>query len=139
MARGSALLAGLGLQNKYSMAVYAFGLVVGPPPEPRAAGLREALDLARRRARRSSIFLPNVVWNVRHGWPFLEFLRNIRASGRDVVLAPLEYVGHQVFNMNPASLPLWLAGLGWLFFSTRGRAFRPLGQGLPGDPRLLHR
>jgi hypothetical protein len=43
------------------------------------------------------------------------------------VLAPFEYVAHQVFNANPASLPLWLAGLGWLLLARRGRAFRPLG------------
>ena len=68
-----------------------------------------------------------MIWNVQHGWPFLELMRNIRASGRDVVLGPVEYVLRQVLNMNPANLPVWLAGLGWLLFSTRGRAFRPLG------------
>jgi 4-amino-4-deoxy-L-arabinose transferase-like glycosyltransferase len=119
-------LCGLGLENKYSMAVYAFALVVGVllSPERRAFAkpwiwLGGVLALL--------IFLPNLVWNVRHGWPFFELMRNIRASGRDVVLGPVEYVLRQILNMNPANLPVWLAGLGWLFASARGRAFRPLG------------
>jgi len=123
---GFGLLAGFGLQNKYSMAVYAFGLVVGVllSPERRAfakpwiwlGGLLALL-----------VFLPNVLWNVRHGWPFFELMRNIRASGRDVPLGPVEYVAHQVLIMNPASLPVWAAGLGWLLLSRRGRPFRPVG------------
>jgi hypothetical protein len=72
------------------------------------------------------VFLPNVLWNVRHGWPFFEVIRNIRASGRDVVLTPGEYLGHQVLIMNPATLPVWLAGLGYLIFTTRGRPYRAL-------------
>jgi 4-amino-4-deoxy-L-arabinose transferase-like glycosyltransferase len=120
------LLAGIGLQNKYSMAVYGLGLVVGLLLSPERRALRQPW-IWLGGALAALVFLPNVVWNVRHGWPFLEFLRGVRESGRDVVLAPLEYVGHQVFNANPASLPVWLAGLGWLLFSRRGRAFRPLG------------
>ena len=68
-----------------------------------------------------------MVWNVQHGWPFFELMRNIRASGRDVVLGPVDFVLRQVLDMNPANLPIWLAGLGWLLFSPRGRPFRPLG------------
>jgi 4-amino-4-deoxy-L-arabinose transferase-like glycosyltransferase len=122
-------LAGLGLENKYSTAIFAGALVLGVllSPGRRALGRRHiwlggALALL--------LFLPNLVWNVRHGWPFFELMRNIRMSGRDVALAPLEFLGHQVLNMNPASLPLALAGLGWLFLSTSGRRFRPLGVGV---------
>jgi hypothetical protein len=119
-------IAGLGLQNKYSMAVFAGALVAGVvlSPERRAfakpwiwlGGLVAGL-----------VFLPNVIWNVQHGWPFLELMRNIRASGRDVVVSPVEYVLRQVLNMGPAAAPVWLAGLAWLLFAKRGRAFRPLG------------
>ena len=53
------------------------------------------------------VFLPNVIWNVQHGWPFFELMRNIRASGRDVVLGPVEYVaaaGPQHEPRQPAGL-----------------------------------
>jgi hypothetical protein len=79
----------------------------------------------------------SLIWNVQHGWPFFELMRNIRASGRDVVLGPLEYVLRQVLNMNPASLPIWLAGLGWLLFSAQGRPFRPLGLPILPADRLI--
>jgi 4-amino-4-deoxy-L-arabinose transferase-like glycosyltransferase len=120
------LVAGLGLQNKYSMAVYAFALVVGVLLSPeRRAFARPWIWLGGGVA--LLVFLPNLVWNVRHDWPFFELMRNIRASGRDVVLGPVEFVLRQVLNMNPANLPIWLAGLAWLLFSARGRTFRPLG------------
>ncbi len=123
---GFGLVAGLGLQNKYSMAVYAFGLVVGVLLTPERRALRQPwIWLGGVLA--GLVFLPNVIWNVQHGWPFFELMRNLRASGRDVVLSPVAYALRQAFNMNPANLPLWLAGLGWLLLSVRGRAFRPLG------------
>jgi len=49
------------------------------------------------------------------------------ASGLAFVYVVMHYVTHQALNANPASLPIWLAGLGWLLVSRRGRAFRPLG------------
>ena len=33
------------------------------------------------------IFLPNLLWNLQHHFPFLELQANIRRSGRDVPLA----------------------------------------------------
>jgi len=123
---GFGALAGLGLQNKYSMAIFGGALVVGVLLSPaRKAFAQPWIWLGGALA--ALIFLPNVIWNVQHGWPFLELMRNIKASGRDVVLGPVDYVLRQVLNMNPATAPVWLAGLGWLFFARRGRVFRPLG------------
>jgi hypothetical protein len=108
------------------MAVFAFSLVLGVVLSPeRRALARPWIWLGGGLA--FVLFLPNLIWNMQHGWPFFELMRNIRASGRDVVLGPVAYVLHQGLMMNPANLPVWLAGLGWLLFSARGRAFRPLG------------
>ena len=60
------------------------------------------MDLARAARSPLVVFLPNLVWNVQHDWPFLELMRNVRASGRDVVLGPVEYVLHQVAEHEPA-------------------------------------
>ena len=73
------------------------------------------------------VFLPNVIWNVRHGWPFFEVIaRHPRErAGRRAVAR--RYLGHQVLIMSPVTLPIWLAGLGFLLLSERGRSFRAIG------------
>jgi 4-amino-4-deoxy-L-arabinose transferase-like glycosyltransferase len=118
-------LAGVGLLNKYSMVVFAAGLVAGIvlSPDRRALGkpwiwAGGALALL--------ILAPNLLWNVRHEWPFLQFVRNVKASGRDVELAPLAYVLQQGMLMM-TTVPVALAGIGWLMLSRRGRPYRPLG------------
>ena len=72
------------------------------------------------------IFLPNLLWNVHHQFPFLELQANIRASGRDVPLGPLGFLAQETLAMHPLSLPVWLAGL-WFFFSKAGQPFRTTG------------
>ena len=73
-----------------------------------------------------ALFLPNLVWQVRHDFPTLEDLRNVRRTGKNVVLGPVEFVGQQVMMLHPVLLPLWLGGLAWLFAGARGR-YRVLG------------
>jgi 4-amino-4-deoxy-L-arabinose transferase-like glycosyltransferase len=120
------VLAGLGLENKYSMAFFAIGLIVG-------------VALTRHRGQLLSkwfwmgaliaflIFVPNLVWNIRHHWPFLELMHNIKASGRDVILSPVAYVVAQIMQMNPATFLVWLRGCAWLFFARKGSAYRCVG------------
>src|SRR6185369_7541563 len=103
------LIAGIGLENKHSMLIFGSGIVAG-------------LILTReRRAFRSSwiwaggalaflIFLPNLLWNVQHHFPFLELQENIRRSGRNVAMPPLAPLGQQFLTMLPLSAPVWLAG-----------------------------
>jgi hypothetical protein len=67
------------------------------------------------------------LWNIHHHWPFLELMRNIRASGRDVALPPLKYLLQQVLMMAPQTLPFWLSGVGFYFFSQRGAKYRMFG------------
>ena len=120
------VLAGIGLQTKYSIAVYAGGIVVGLllTPERKAfaykwiwlAGIVAFL-----------IFLPNLLWNIHYHWPFLQLMHNIKADGRDVVRSPLAFMLEQALMVNPFALPLWLGGLAWLFFGREGRRYRVLG------------
>ena len=120
------VLAGIGLENKYSMLIFGAGLVVGLllTPERRILaskwpwiGILIAL----------AIFLPNLIWNVREHFPFLEIQENIRRSGRDVALGPIGFFGQEILDMQPLSAPVWMAGL-WFFFATeKGKQVRVLG------------
>ena len=79
------VVAGIGLENKYTIAIFGAGVVLG------------LLATAQRRAFASRwiwlgglaallIFLPNLLWNWFNDWPFVELMRAVRAEGRDVVL-----------------------------------------------------
>ncbi|MGC1907649.1 MAG: glycosyltransferase family 39 protein [Candidatus Acidiferrum sp.] len=119
-------IGGLGLENKYSMGFFAAALLLG------------LLLTAQRRLLWTPwllagggvallIFLPNLVWNIHRHWPFFELMRNIRASGRDVALPAPAYLGQQALMMGLQTLPFWLAGLGFYFFSRRATAYRVFG------------
>jgi hypothetical protein len=74
-----------------------------------------------------AIYLPNLAWDVAHGFPHFAMLAQIRADGRDVALGPLGFVAQQALMLNPLALPLWLAGLAWLLADREGRRYRALG------------
>jgi hypothetical protein len=73
------------------------------------------------------IFLPNLLWNIHRHFPFLEVHANIRRSGRDVPLRPLAFFAQEIFTLLPLTLPIWLVGLWFFFFSKPGKPFRALG------------
>jgi len=119
------LLAGIGLENKYSMAVFGFAIVVGLLLTPeRKAFASPWIWVAGAIA--FLIFLPNLLWNFEHHFPFLELMRNIKASGRDMAFTPLGYIRAQILLMTPVTILVWLAGALY-FFSQAGKPFRVLG------------
>jgi hypothetical protein len=120
------ILSGFGLENKYSMLIFGAGVVLGLllTGERRTLASRwlwvgGALALL--------IFLPNLVWNIHRHFPFLVVQANIQRSGRDVPLGPLAFFAQEILTMLPLTLPIWLAGLWFYFFSKPGRPFRVLG------------
>src|SRR5688572_10066636 len=119
-------IAGVGLLNKYSIVVLATALIVGLVLTRQRRLLFTPWILAGG-AIAFLIFLPNLIWNVQNDWPFLELMRNVRATGKDVVLPPGKYLLQQVLMMNPASFPFWFGGLLFLIFSRDARRYRALG------------
>jgi hypothetical protein len=120
------LIAGVGLEEKYSILVFGLGIVVGLLlSEQRRVFLNKWIWLGGLAA--FLIFLPNLLWNIKYGWPFVQLMRAIRAEGRDVVLGPFPYFFQQTLLVNPLTSPIWLAGLFALFFSVRLRTYRALG------------
>jgi hypothetical protein len=118
--------AGFGLEEKYTIALFGFGIVVGLLlTAQRRTFLNPWIWLGCLAA--LLIFLPNLLWNIHNHWPFLELMHNIRADGRDVVLGPLDYFAQQTILVNPLSTPIWLMGLFALLFSDRLKPYRLLG------------
>ncbi|HEV8523636.1 MAG TPA: glycosyltransferase family 39 protein [Terriglobales bacterium] len=117
------LLAGLGLQSKHSTVFFGFAVILALLLTPQRrllwnrwfalAGLVAFL-----------VFLPNLVWQIRHDWATLELLRNVKNSHKNIVLGPLTYFLNQILMMHPLGAPLWLAGVGWFLFGREGRRWR---------------
>lgn len=120
------LWAGIGLETKYAITVFGLGIVVGLLlTRERTVFLRPLIWLGGLIA--LLIFLPNLIWNIHYHWPFVELMHNIRASGRDVVLSPLQFIAQQILLAGPVLLPVWFGGILWLMFSRDGGRFRVLG------------
>jgi hypothetical protein len=116
------LVLGVGLLNKWSMMWFggaaALALV--------ATGYRRQIAtpwpwLAAALA--GLLLLPNIAWEVQHGWPTLEFMRNATQS-KMVRTGFVDFWAQQLLVMGPAACVVWLVGLAWLLAS---RPYRPLG------------
>jgi 4-amino-4-deoxy-L-arabinose transferase-like glycosyltransferase len=85
------LLAGLGLENKHSMAFFGAGIVVALLLTPeRRHFAQQWIWLGGVIA--FAIALPNILWQVRHSWPTYELLSNIAHSQKNVVLTPAQFI-----------------------------------------------
>ena len=120
------VLLGIGIENKHSTVFFGVGIFVALllTPERRHFAqqwiwLGGLIALA--------IALPNIVWEARHHWPTYELLNNIALSNKNVALSPVEFVVQQINFINPATLPLWLGGLVWLFGARAGRRYCAIG------------
>jgi hypothetical protein len=110
------VLAGIGFENKYSIAFLLLGLLVGMALTPHRHFLKSrylwlgALACA-------VIALPNFLWQVTNHFPFLELIYRVRMSNRDVVRGPVAFITDQATILNPALFPLWAGGVVSLFAS----------------------
>lgn len=120
------VIVGAGLETKYSVVFFAFGIVAGLLLTEHRRFLKNPWIWLGALAALVA-FLPNLLWLVNHDFPFLELMRNIRESGRDVARSPMAFIADQALIMNPILFPLWVTGLLWLFFNRQGRRFRILG------------
>lgn len=119
------VVAGVGLENKHTMLVLGFAVV---------AGLMISGELRVFRSRwiwigglvALAIFLPNLLWEARHGWPQVEVVRNAQLY-KNVPISPLRFLVEQLVFLHPLALPVWLGGLAWCFWARAGKPFRFLG------------
>ena len=117
------LLAGMGLENKHSTLVFGFAVAAGVLlTRNRRELLRPWIWIAGAIA--LAIFAPNVIWQIRHHFPTLEDLENVRREGKNVILGPAAFLKQQIVTMHPILFPLWLIGAVALL---RDRRWRLLG------------
>jgi len=120
------LIAGFGVENKYSMAAFALCLLAAMLLTSARKFLFSPWILAGGGVA-LLIFLPNLIWNIQHHWPFVELMHNIRESGRDIVLSPVAFLGQQILIMGLTGFPVWITGLVWYLFAKEARAYRVFG------------
>ena len=102
-------LLGVSVLAKYSVLYYAFALLGALVLTPQrrilaSRGFAAAVAIA------VVIALPNFAWQLAHGLPMLELLRNGQ-HGKNVVLTPGAYLLAELVVTNPALAIVWLAGL----------------------------
>ena len=120
------LSAGLGLLNKPSMTFFLLALLA-------ALLLTPARRLLLNRYAMLGIVLlvlialPNLLWQVQHHWPTIEFLHNGRVKGKNITLPPLAFLGAQINALHPLNVFVWGAGLASLLFGTLAARWRWLG------------
>lgn len=118
-------LTGITILNKYAVIFWISGIILGLC----LTSLRQSLRyrwfwlgfiLA------IAFALPNFLWQLRHQFPFLQLMHNVRESGRDIVLSPLPYLLAQAQMLGFVAALLVLFAL-FFFFSKQGQRFRVLG------------
>jgi hypothetical protein len=117
------VLAGLGLENKHSTLSFGFAVtIVLLLTQHRREFARPWIWIAGAIA--LAIFLPNLIWQIRHHFPTIEDLANVRREHKNVILSPLAFVIEQIIDLLPILFPMWLAGVIWFL---RDRRWRVLG------------
>jgi Dolichyl-phosphate-mannose-protein mannosyltransferase len=113
---------GIGLQTKYTMGFFVVGIVSGLLLTKTRRYLASGWFWAAA-ALALMIFLPNLIWQIRHDFISLHFLRHIHA--RDVGEGRAQGFLRDQFmiSTNPVTAPLWIAGL---VFFLRDRRYRML-------------
>jgi hypothetical protein len=119
------LVAGLGILNKHSMLFFgsgiAFGLLFTPARRQYASKWVWAAA-----AISFFLFLPNLLWEIRYGWPTIALLHSVIGT-KYAVVSPGEYIWQQSLLTHPLATPIWLAGLWYLFRDPQGKKYAVLG------------
>jgi hypothetical protein len=116
---------GLGMMTKFTMAFLLAGIVGGIVLTKPRWLLNQWLWCGA--ALSLLIFLPNLIWQVRHDFITLDFLRLIDA--RDVSMGRADgFLPAQLWAItNCVTVPMWIAGLYFLFFKPEGKPYRMIG------------
>ena len=119
------LLLGLGMMNKIGVAWLAAGIFAGVVFTHHRRMLRApwpwlgaGIALV--------ILLPYILWNLQHGWPTLEFMRNatrLKYAG----ITRANFLLMQILELHPFAFPIWIIGAASLLFFKLARPYRAIG------------
>jgi hypothetical protein len=115
------IVAGVAFEAKYSVVFWVAGLgigllLAGPRSVFRLPDLWSGVGIA------ALLALPNVIWQVVHGFPFLELVHNDNPG--NFTGSPLSFTVDQILSVNMLLAPLWVTGIVAPFVSARLRPFR---------------
>ena len=124
IAIGAAI--GVGMMTKYTMEFLVLGVVVGVVLTPARRYLKSPW-LWCGVAVAVLVWLPNLRWQIQHHFVTLEYLKSIHA--RDVRWGRTNgFLPEQFWSCtHPVTVPLWGAGLWYLFSTPAGRRYRMVG------------
>ena len=104
------LLAGVAMEAKWGIAVWLVGLAVGVVVGPaRRIVLWWQLWLGVVIA--AALFVPNLIWQWQHGWPFFEVILPHLDSQKNFTGPFWKFELDQALSMNIVLAPLWLSGV----------------------------
>lgn len=115
------LVAGISFEMRYGILMWAIGLtagllLAGPRSVFRDRNFWIGIGIA------TVIAFPNAIWQIVHGFPFLELVRN-DSSGNFIGPVP-QAIMLQIFLMNFLTAPLWITGIIAPFVAKRLAAYR---------------
>ena len=115
------VVAGLALETRYGVIIWIVALAIGLVATGQRALLRSrALVVAIVIA--ALIAVPNAAWQLGHGLPFMNVIRNDNAD--NFTGTPLVFTIDQIFSLNFVLAPLWMTGVVAPFVSPRLARFR---------------
>jgi MFS family permease len=116
------VLMGLGMMNKHTFGVFAIALVFSLLIAGKWKLVANRWFLVGALCG-FVIFLPNILWQVAHNYPSLEFYKNITEL-KNVYTPPLAFIAGQIQGMSPFTVPIWLGGIFFVIFFKGTREFR---------------
>jgi 4-amino-4-deoxy-L-arabinose transferase-like glycosyltransferase len=115
-------IAGVGLENKWTIAFFCAALAVGFALTEQRRWFRSPWLWAGALLA-VAVWAPNLAWQADHGWPVYALDRNLHHEAiEDGNL--YTFVPAQILYVGPLLLPIWIAGLVWLWRNPAGRPYR---------------
>lgn len=115
------LVVGLGLLTKLSLLFFVFGLVMGLLFTDMRKHFK-SLYLYAAGGIAFLIFLPNILWQIKQGWPTILFIINLNKNLMEGI-SLFQFIAGQFLYMHPLNAVIWIAGLVF-FFSRKGKSYR---------------